>query len=177
MQSWTEHSRCGLIKCWVWGKDYIPWQVGIIPNAAWDTNSLVSVKDTILVHGAQLEPQGPYFPSCFPVGCPQLVLVNGAVPLQVQDLAHFLVKLTSGRQQSCIATRFPFLPLSKIFIYIAGGDEPWLLLFCRWCVKLFKLLSLSADLFPSLLLWCSFLLLIPPLVGAAPPWWQTFPTG
>lgn len=51
MQGWTQHSRC-----WVWGKDYIPWQVGIIPNAVQDTNSLVSVKDTILVHCAQLEP-------------------------------------------------------------------------------------------------------------------------
>lgn len=48
--SWTEHSRCGFTKCWVWGKDYIPWHVGFTPNAAQDTNSLLSVKETILGH-------------------------------------------------------------------------------------------------------------------------------
>lgn len=52
-----------------------------------------------------------------------VVVVYGAVPLQVQDLAHLLVKLTPGRQQSRLVTRFPSYPLSKIFMYIDCGDK------------------------------------------------------
>lgn len=81
-----------------------------------------------------------------PSWCPQLVLVHGAVPLQVQGLARLLVKLTPVKYQSWLVTSFASFPLSKNFIYIDGGDEPWLLLFCRWWVKLFKLLSLSDNL-------------------------------
>lgn len=52
-----------------------------------------------------------------------VAVVHGAVPLQVQDLAHLLVKLTPGRQQSRLVTRFPSYPLSKIFMYIDCGDK------------------------------------------------------
>lgn len=102
---------------------------------------------------------GPYLPSYFPAGWPQLVLVRGVVPLQVQDLARLLVKLIPGRWYSCLVTSFSSFPFATTFIYIDGGDKFLLLLFCRWCVKHFKLLSLSDNLFPFLLLWCSFLLL------------------
>lgn len=113
-QSWTEPSR--LTKCWVWGKDYIPWHVGIV---------LIQPRipvDCIWFMVSSWIPRA-FLPSCFPAGCPQLVLVHGAVPLQVQDLARVLVKGSLAGSipvQSLVFHPFPFPKLS--FTLMVGMD-------------------------------------------------------